>query len=112
MLTARKNFFSALSRSDPPVKEERKGPQVDPRVTVFVGMYPECSVVEYGVFSMITSMEYTEYTLIYIYIVYIYIYSYIYLSRYKCSRIYGVHTLYRCSRPASLQPISGGREKR
>ena len=30
MLTARKNFFSALSRSDPPVKEERKGPQVDP----------------------------------------------------------------------------------
>lgn len=39
MLTARKNFFSALSRSDPPVKEERKGPQVDP-VTVFVGMHP------------------------------------------------------------------------
>ena len=38
MLTARKNFFSALSRSEP-VKEERKGPQVDP-VTVFVGMHP------------------------------------------------------------------------
>lgn len=109
MLTARKNFFSALSRSDPPVKEERKGPQVDPRVTVFVGMYPECSVVR----SRIRSIQYDyEYGVYRVYID-IYILSGVYIAIFICPGTNAVvYRLYRCSRPASLQPISGGREKR